>query len=29
MVTQPGTEWIAASNLATEVPEDWFEQPAL
>jgi hypothetical protein len=29
MVTQPGTEWIAASNLSTEVPEEWFEQPAL
>src|SRR5262249_41129559 len=29
MVTQPGTEWLASSNLNAEVPETWFAQPAL
>ena len=29
MVTQPGAEWIAATNLATEVPANWITQPAL
>ena len=29
MVTQPGSEWVAAGNLSTEVPADWVSQPSL
>jgi uncharacterized protein (TIGR02600 family) len=29
MVTAPGSEWVASANLATEVPPNWVNQPAL